>query len=117
MFGVFSMWLFGWMTYLFPRLYGRPWHSRQLSEWHFWLSAVGVFVMFLDLSLVGVFQGYYWASLQPWEASVDGSQGFWIVRVFAGLAIFVGFLCFICNILLTCRRAPAAIRGPAVAVG
>jgi cytochrome c oxidase cbb3-type subunit 1 len=103
MFGVFSMWLFGFMTYLFPRLFNRPWYSRTLSEWHFWLSAVGVFVMFLDLGLAGVFQGYFWASLQPWEASVDGSQGFWIVRVFAGLAMFVGFLCFVVNLLLTGR--------------
>ena len=79
MFGVFSMWIFGFMTYLFPRLFGRDWYSQQAGEWHFWLSAVGVFVMFLDLGLAGVFQGYYWASLQPWEVSVNGSQPFWII--------------------------------------
>jgi cytochrome c oxidase cbb3-type subunit 1 len=101
MFGVFSMWLFGFMTYVFPRLLGRPWASRSLCEWHFWLSAVGVFTMFLDLGLAGVFQGYYWASLQSWEASVDGSQGFWIVRVAAGLMMLGGFLCFVWNLWLT----------------
>ena len=103
MFGVFSMWIFGFMTYLLPRLLGRAWYSRSLCEWHFWLSALGVFVMFLDLGLAGIFQGFYWASLQPWEVSVIGSQPFWITRVFAGLAIFGGFICFIYNIYMTCR--------------
>ena len=46
--------------------------------------------MAVDLILAGVFQGYYWASLQPWEVSVDGSQPFWILRVFAGLAMIAG---------------------------
>ena len=105
MFGVFSMWLFGIMTYLFPRLLGREWYSAKLCEWHFWLSAGGLFVMFIDLTLAGVFQGYYWASLQPWEASVDGSQPFWITRVFAGLTMFFGMLCFLYNLWKTWPRA------------
>lgn len=114
MFGVFSLWLFGWMTYLMPQLLGRPWFSVKLCEWHFWLSAVGVFVMFLDLGLAGVFQGYYWASLQPWEESLTGSQPFWITRVFAGLMMFGGFLCFVTNIVLTARSVPERAPQPAV---
>lgn len=105
MFGVFSMWIFGMMTYLFPRLIGREWYSRRLCEWHFWLSAVGVFVMFLDLGLAGVFQGFYWSSLQPWDVSHVGSQPFWIVRLFAGLAMAAGFVCFVYNLLMTYRGA------------
>ena len=108
MFGVFSMWIFGMMTYLFPRLLNRQWYSRRLSEWHFWLSAVGVFIMFLDLGLAGVFQGYYWSSLQPWDASVNGSQPFWITRLFAGLMMLGGFLCFVWNIYKTARSPLAA---------
>lgn len=101
MFGVFSMWLFGIMTYLFPRLLNRPWYSRKLCEYHYWLSAAGVLVMATDLILCGVFQGYWWASLQPWEVSVDGSQPFWMTRVFAGLAMFGGLLCFLYNLYMT----------------
>jgi len=106
MFGVFSMWIFGMMTYLFPILLNRPWYSRKLCEWHFWLSAVGVFIMFLDLGMAGVFQGYYWASLQPWDVSVTGSQPFWITRMFAGLMIAGGFLCFVWNLFRTARGYP-----------
>jgi cytochrome c oxidase cbb3-type subunit 1 len=118
MFGVFSMWVFGVMTYLFPRLIGRAWYSRRLCEWHFWLSAVGVFVMFLDLGLAGVFQGFYWSSLQPWDVSVNSSQPFWITRLFAGLAMAGGFGCFIYNLYKTYRMreaaAPSTTQAPAI---
>lgn len=114
MFGVFSMWLLGIMTYLFPRLLGRDWYSRTLCEWHYWLSAVGLAVMAGDLILVGVFQGFWWGSLQMWDVSVDGSQPFWIVRVIAGAAMFAGLLVFLFNLYMTWQlstaAAPAAAR-------
>lgn len=103
MFGVFAEWFFGMMTYLFPRLYKREWYSRELCEWHYWLSAVGILIMSSDLILLGLFQGFYWVSLQPWDASVNVSQPFWIVRVFAGLAIIAGQFCFAYNIYKTWR--------------
>lgn len=110
MFGVFSMWIFGFMTYLIPRLLGRDWKSAKLCEWHFWLSAVGVFVMFLDLTLAGIFQGFYWSSLQPWEVSIDGSQGFWMVRAVAGLIMAAGFGCFLMNLWWTWKESPLRAR-------
>lgn len=117
MFGVFSMWLLGIMTYLMPRILERPWASKTLLEWHFWLSAVGLFVMFIDLTLVGILQGYWWSSLQPWEVSTDGSRPFWILRVFAGLAMFGGQMCFLWNILRTCMspRQPSDQPQPSIA--
>jgi cytochrome c oxidase cbb3-type subunit I len=116
MFGVFSLWLFGVMIYLFPRLLQRPWYSGKLLEWHFWLSSVGLFIMFIDLTLAGVFQGFYWASLQPWEVSTNGSQPFWITRVFAGLMMFGGLLCFLYNLGKTLASPrQSGIEGSAVA--
>ena len=107
MFGVFAMWQLGMMTYLIPRLLKAEWYSRTLCEWHFWLSATGVFVMFVDLGLAGLFQGFFWASLQPWDVSVDGSFPFWVVRLFAGLAIIGGQLAFYYNIYKTWKGARA----------
>ncbi len=57
--------------------------------------------MVIDLVLLGVFQGYFWAALLPWQESVDVSQPFWATRVFAGLAMFAGFLCFLYNLART----------------
>ncbi|MCC7476417.1 MAG: cbb3-type cytochrome c oxidase subunit I [Pirellulales bacterium] len=108
MFGVFGLWFFGMMTYLFPRLLRHPWYSRNLCEWHYWLTAVGIFVMASDLILAGLFQGYYWVSLQPWDASVNGSQPFWIVRFVAGVAIISGQICFFVNLWKTWRLARAS---------
>ena len=69
--------------------------------------------MFLDLGLAGVFQGYYWAAMQPWSDMLSGSQPFWVTRVFAGLAMFGGFLCFVYNIVMTLSRGTALAADPA----
>jgi cytochrome c oxidase cbb3-type subunit 1 len=108
MFGVFSLWLLGVMTYLIPRLLKTEWHSRKLCEWHFWLSAGGMLVMASDLILGGLFQGWSWAALQPWEASVEVSQPFWAIRLIAGLAIAGGQVVFVYNIYKTWQRSTAA---------
>jgi len=65
--------------------------------------------------LAGIFQGYYWASLQPWEASTNGSQPFWIVRVFAGLMMFGGLLCFLYNLRMTAFGRQAEEVPPVIA--
>ena len=108
MFGVFSMWLQGIMIYLFPRLFKTDWYSKKLCEYHYWLSAVGLFVMAADLILLGVFQGFWWASLEMWEVSVDGSQPFWILRLVAGLSMVGGFLAFAVNIYQTWLKSKSA---------
>jgi len=118
MFGVFSQWLLGIMTYMIPRLTGKPWFSRPLCEWHYWLSAVGISVMFLDLTMAGLFQGWSWSSMQYWDHSTQVSQPFWIVRVFAGLAMFGGQVVFIYNIYRTLsgpRAEPVVGLQPATA--
>ena len=53
-----------------------------------------------------MFQGFYWAALQPWEVMLENSQPFWITRIFAGLMMFFGFLCFLWNIFMTLWTAP-----------
>ena len=110
MFGVFSMWLLGVMTYLIPRLLGVEWYSRRLCEWHFWLSAAGLFLMASDLIMLGVFQGFWWASLAPWDVSIEGSIPFWIFRAFTGLAMFAGLLVFLFNIYKTWQAARSSVQ-------
>lgn len=101
MFGVFSMWLLGIMTYLFPRLLRTQWYSLTLCSWHYWLSTIGIGLMSSDLILAGVFQGYYWAALTPWEVSIEFSIPFWSIRLVAGLLMFAGLLVFMYNIWRT----------------
>ncbi len=113
MFGVFSMWIMGIMTYLFPRMLKRNWPSRALCEWHYWLSTVGLAVMVADLVLLGVFQGWSWAALEPWDASTDFSYPFWVLRVLAGLTMFGGMIAFLTNIVRIFRASPVENPAPA----
>ena len=105
MFGVFSMWQFGAMTYLIPRIFKTDWYSPQWCEWHYWASAGGLSVMAGDLILAGLFQGWSWAALQPWDASIRLSIPFWSVRIVAGLAMFGAQILFIVNFYLTWRKS------------
>jgi len=108
MFGVFSFWLLGIMVYLVPRLLRRPWYSSALNEWHYGLSTAGMAIMFFDLLFAGIVQGVSWGSLQLWEDSLVLSLPFWWVRVFAGLMILAGQVCFFANLYLTARsRLPS----------
>ena len=100
------MWIMGTMTYLFPRLLNRPWYSLKACEWHFWLSTLGITAMAGDLTLLGLFQGWSWAALEPWDASLAISHPYWVIRVLAGLCMFGGLLVFLWNLWKTWRCVP-----------
>jgi cytochrome c oxidase cbb3-type subunit 1 len=61
--------------------------------------------MFIDLTIVGVLQGFSWSSLEIWDRSVQISMPFWWLRIIAGLAIITGQVCFFVNIYRTHRLA------------
>jgi cytochrome c oxidase cbb3-type subunit 1 len=115
MFGVFAFWIFGIMTYLFPRLLGQHWYSAKLIEWHYWLTVSGMVVMFFDLTFAGVFQGFSWAAMEIWENSIQLSLVFWWIRLGAGLAIIVGQVLFVVNLVRTYRLAGKPDETPALA--
>lgn len=115
MFGVFILWQLGIMTYLIPRILKTPWYSQRLLEWHYWLSALGIGLMASDLIILGVFQGFSWSSLFPWEHSLDLSVPFWAVRVFAGSMMIAGYLVFVVNIVGTYLASRPATQEAAVA--
>jgi cytochrome c oxidase cbb3-type subunit 1 len=75
--------------------------------------------MVVDLILGGLFQGWSWAALQPWEESIRVSLPFWWIRVFAGLAFIAGQVLFFTNVYLTLRsvRKVHAKAAEAAAVG
>jgi len=114
MFGVFGFWMLGMIVYLMPRLLGTPWASERLLHWHFWLSAVGMLVMFFDLVVVGILQGLYWMELRWWDDSVNVSLPYWWVRIVAGLAIISGQVCLFVDLALTYSRARRTAAVPEV---
>jgi cytochrome c oxidase cbb3-type subunit 1 len=105
MFGVFGFWILGFMTYLLPRVMGATgWYRPRWNQWHFWLSGIGMFVMFVDLMIAGLMQGFSWRDLAPWEDSLSFSVPFWLLRTITGTMIIVGQLIFIANVIMTWLR-------------
>ncbi len=107
MLGVFSFWILGIMTWLWPRLTGREWYSRRLLGWHYWLSAIGVVIMFLDLLSAGLVHGFMAKALVPWRDIIMALKPFWGIRIFAGGMIITGQALFAWNLFQTARGSRA----------
>ena len=107
MFGVFSFWIIGIITELWPKLTGREWSSQRLHGWAYWLCALGLALMFVDLTIAGVVQGFTWWGLNPFIDSVRFSMPFWWVRTLTGLMITAGILVFLYNLWRTALGKPA----------
>lgn len=102
MFGVFGFWMLGLLVHLLPRICGRAgWYSRGLNEWHFWITAISMLVMFFDLMIAGLVQGYLWSDLAAWEESIRASMPYWLVRSVSGTAIIVAQFIFAYNLVRT----------------
>ncbi len=116
MFGVFGFWILGGMTYLFPRVLGASgWWKPSLNIWHFWLTGIGMLIMFFDLVIAGLIQGYMWRNLSQWETTLQASYPFWYLRTITGVMIIAGQLAFTWNVIMTAIvKGPAASRSAAI---
>ncbi len=112
MFGVFGFWVLGLITEVWPRVVGRAWVRPVLNEWTYWLSTVGLILMFLSLVGAGLVQGMMWKALAPWEESIVASRPFWWARAIAGALIVVGQLLFVYHLWAT-AKSPAPATAPA----
>ncbi len=116
MLGVFGFWILGIMTHLLPRLIGAAgWYRPQWNEWHFWLSGIGLLVMFVDLMIAGLVHGYQQSGLAPWEEILAAARPFWLVRMLSGVAIIVGQAMFVYNIVMTALNRQVIAPTPSVA--
>ncbi len=103
MLGVFAFWNFGIITWLWPRLTGNEWHSRRLNHWHYWLTLIGLVIMFVDLLAAGVIHGNMLRDLVPWMVIVEAMKPYWGVRTFAGGMILIGQILWAYNLWKTAR--------------
>ncbi len=103
MLGVFAFWILGMITWIWPRITGCDWYSRRLNQWHYWLTVIGLVVMFSVLTAGGLVHGFMFKELAPWMAIVDSLKPFWILRTVAGLGIVIGQLLFAYNVFMTAR--------------
>ena len=101
MLGVFTFWLIGITTWLWPRLTGNEWYDRRLNHWQYWLSVLGLVIMFVDLLAGGLVAGYEAKGLVPWMDIVRSLEPFWWVRTGAGGMILAGQVLWAWNLWKT----------------
>jgi len=101
MYGTFTFWLFGVLDWLWPRVVKREWYSQGLRAWQFWLSLLGVGIMFTDLMIAGLIHGFMQKNLNHWSEILQMSEPFWWVRTFAGGLFIAGLLCGLYNMWMT----------------
>jgi cytochrome c oxidase cbb3-type subunit I/II len=116
MFGVFGLWALGFSQHLWPKLVGADRiYSRKLAEAHWYLSTLGIFLMWVDLMIVGLIEGFDWKSLGLFTSSIRSAVPFWMIRSLAGAAVALGQLLLFWNFFVTwhvARRVPAPTTAP-----
>jgi cbb3-type cytochrome c oxidase subunit I len=99
LFGVFSWWVYAYIYFVWPKITGREMRSKALSEWHFWLSFVGFFLLYyIPDTIAGLMQGFAWLRGLPIVDSLVAAQPFWIPRAISGVALIASVIIFIINL-------------------
>jgi cytochrome c oxidase cbb3-type subunit 1 len=97
MYGFITFLAWGAIYGLLPRATGKSPQSLATGL-HFWLATIGVTAYVLSLSVAGTLQGLNWATGNPFIASVDAAQPFWVGRAVAGSMMFLAHLIFAYNV-------------------
>ena len=93
--GFFSLVLFGTIYYVAPRLLGRDWLFPKLVTTHFWLTVVGLGLLYFALTIGGLIQGFGLEDPDvPIIANSDLLQPFLTVQNVGVLLIAIGNLGF-----------------------
>lgn len=99
MYGFITFLAWGAIYALLPRATGKQ-PSSLATGLHFWFATIGVTAYVVALSIAGTVQGLNWATGNPFIASVDAAQPFWLARAVAGSMMFLAHLIFAYNVYL-----------------
>jgi len=95
LYGFCSLTLFGAIYYLLPRLLGKPIIFEGIAYFHFWITIVGLVLLWFDLTIGGLIQGF---GLQDAKVTMDSISDllrpFLVFQSLAALIIFAGNLTF-----------------------
>jgi cytochrome c oxidase cbb3-type subunit I/II len=107
MIGFASFTAAGGLAHIWSNMPGAHFNKRAM-EWSFWLLAIGLSVMVVDLTAAGLVEGQLWVSPAPWIDSVRAIYPYWFTRILAGLPIIAGFAFFWIGLLTGPRNEVAA---------
>src|SRR6516225_5694820 len=93
-YGFCSLILFGAIYYLLPRLLNRPIIFKGIAALHFWLSVIGFALLWFDLTIGGLIQGF---GLQDAKVSMDAISD--LLTPFLTLQAVAALIIFAANVL------------------
>jgi cytochrome c oxidase cbb3-type subunit 1 len=105
-FGTFVVWAIAGLIYVWPKLHDRPLWSPILGNWSFWLITFGISLMGLDLTALGLQQGYMWMAGTEWLDTVVAVRPYWLVRTVSGISMDTGMSLLVFNLMRTALAAP-----------
>jgi cytochrome c oxidase cbb3-type subunit 1 len=109
--GDYTFWMFPMVYLILPELVGRPIFSRNLAEWHFWLSFIGLIIFMVSLWIAGLIQGENWnVGGIPFIQTVRAMNPYFLGRLIGGAMMVVGQCVFAYNIY---RTVTSRVRLPA----
>ncbi len=89
-------------------------YNRRAAGWSFWLLALGLAGMVVDLTTAGLVQGQLWQGDSPWMESVRASAPFWWIRSVSGFVVLAGFMAVVAAISTGPVTATGSSLGEAV---
>ncbi|MEW6512046.1 MAG: cbb3-type cytochrome c oxidase subunit I [Bacteroidota bacterium] len=106
MYAFVTMVLFGAIYYILPRIAKWEWPYPTLIKVHFWLSAVGIVVYFLALTVGGWLQGLAMNTPSvPFIDTVELTKPYLWARTVGGILMTVGHVLFAYHFSLVVYRA------------
>jgi cytochrome c oxidase cbb3-type subunit 1 len=103
-FGTFVIWATAGMYWVTPRLAGRELYSKNLAQWHYWLTVVGFSIMAFDLTIQGLMQGTMLQAGADFVDSMAAMKPYWFVRTLAGITMDIGAALGFWNLYMTIRH-------------
>jgi cytochrome c oxidase cbb3-type subunit 1 len=99
----YSFFAFALVTYLLPRMLGRPLAARRVAEWHFWGTFISVTAFMYVLWFIGILQADAWADSIPFLDTVRALKPWFFVRLIAGAMLALSQLLFLYVVIRTVR--------------
>ncbi|ODS34617.1 MAG: cbb3-type cytochrome c oxidase subunit 1 CcoN [Candidatus Scalindua rubra] len=97
--GTFSFWMIAALYYVLPRMSNRTVYTRNLAEWHFWLTFAGTLIYTSSLTAAGLVQGYLWLAGTIFMDVVRVSKPYWVARSFGGALVIIGQVVFVYDLM------------------
>lgn len=105
----YSFWAFALLYLALPHLLKRPFYSRSLARWHFWLSLSGISIYMVSMWIAGVVQGLLWFQAGvPFIESVKAMHPYFVARTLGGLLVVGGQVALAYNLWRTARSVSPA---------